>query len=762
MVAVGLLSANLAHAAPGQVSDDPAAWTPPSGLPTLNEVLDADRDLWGELAMQGEREPDYAFFADLLPPLRYVDAVFRHYPIVLSPPGGAVKARLVSNGSAVNAKAGLRSWKDTGYPVTFHVGDRAERFGGNLRKLEGPRYLDGCLPVVQNRYRHLGATYAQECFAAVDPPFAERGTVFVKFTLLDGPPGSVDARLRVWGPLNRRPHRVTDDDGNLYLWLGSNWRRIEIPQRRHLADLKPGDAAVLAVVSDPAPLDVDEALSIEVYTRQRERCIERWTTLLDRSVKVDVPEERVNRAWRSLIVGTFVCAKGDVLNYSASNAYERQYVAECGDAVRALLLYGFVDEARRMIPPLFDHVETIAKKKIDLHNAGFGLQLLAHYYWLTKDTDLLREQRDRWQRSADLIVQSREPSTGLMPRENYAGDIFDQVYSLNTNSNCWRGLRDLAVVLADAGMKTEAEPLAETARALRKSVLDALARSERLDTSPPFIPNALLGEEQPHRPITGSVTGSYWNLIIPYVLHSGIFPPDSPRADCIIDYLHEHGGVCMGMTRIDLHSGDFAGDQGLDDLYGLRYVLTLLERDEVERALVTFYGKLAQGLTRDTFIGAECTGLVPLNEFGRPMGLPPNSASNAMFLWLLRYMLVQDMDGDGDGIPETLRLFPATPRAWLLDGKTIAVREAPTAFGPVAAQAESRIAEGQVRVHVQMPPRPPNQVLLRTRLPAGFRVTHATLEGTTMAADTRGTVDLTPWCRQDEVSVVVHVSRGDP
>ena len=80
----------------------------------------------------------------------------------------------------------------------------------------------------------------------------------------------------------------------------------------------------------------------------------------------------------------------------------------------------------------------------------------------------------------------------------------------------------------------------------------------------------------------------------------------------------------------------------INDLYGTRYVLTLLRRDEADRALVSFYGKLAQGMTRDTFIGCEGSGMNPVDEFGRQMYLPPNSAGNANFLQQLRYLLVQD------------------------------------------------------------------------------------------------------------------------
>jgi hypothetical protein len=159
--------------------------------------------------------------------------------------------------------------------------------------------------------------------------------------------------------------------------------------------------------------------------------------------------------------------------------------------------------------------------------------------------------------------------------------------------------------------------------------------------------------------------------------------------------------------------------QNIDDLYAIRYSNALLKRDEVDRALVTFYGKLAQGFTRETFIDGESSGIVPLNQFGRQMGLPPNSTANASFLQQLRNLLVQDWDMDDDGKADTLNLAFATPRRWLEDGKRIAIKNAPTAFGPVSFELHR---EGNiVHAEIDLPGRMPSKARLRLRAPEGDR-----------------------------------------
>src|SRR5258706_10876017 len=80
-------------------------------FPTLDEALASKQDIWGLAALRDPNGPSYEFFEKLLPPLRYVNAAFHHYPIVLSASGSALKARLVSNGSAINPRPQFGTWK---------------------------------------------------------------------------------------------------------------------------------------------------------------------------------------------------------------------------------------------------------------------------------------------------------------------------------------------------------------------------------------------------------------------------------------------------------------------------------------------------------------------------------------------------------------------------------------------------------------------------------------------------------------------------
>src|SRR5262249_30412725 len=154
----------------------------------------------------------------------------------------------------------------------------------------------------------------------------------------------------------------------------------------------------------------------------------------------------------------------------------------------------------------------------------------------------------------------------------------------------------LVPVLRALGDEALAARVARAEAEVKPKVLAALHRSLGRDTTPPFVPNALLADERVHDPITATRIGSYWNLVINYTIGSRLFPAGSDAELWIPRYLEAHGGLCMGMVRSGGTAHAFwTGAERVNPLYGTRYVVDTLRRDDPERALVSFYGMLAQG-----------------------------------------------------------------------------------------------------------------------------------------------------------------------
>lgn len=722
--------------------------------PTFDEAMQSPRDVWGEAAMRQPNGASYEYFRDLLPPPRYVHADFRHYPIVLSAPNAKVKARLISNGSGINLRGGSRSWHDIGTPITFRVGPDEFLFGGIRERIDEPTLAEGYLPIVEIRYQHpspLGSEgmvpidqkkaeppreiYRLESFVATDEALAGNAVVFTKFSLTQGTSGVVTAEVDAKKPLTFADGKVTDADGIVRAYFGKPWK-----WERGMAHARLTADSTASMAVPTKPLEIPFSFGAESYAQHRDRCAQTWRDILSQGMKVEVPEPMVNNAWRHLLIQNLELVNGNRMLYSSANQYEALYEAEGSDAALAFMVWGYPRDMRRLMEPLFD----FERKGLEYHQAGFKLANLCRYYWQTRDAAAITELRPRWEKEARRLDENRTGPNGLFPKERYCGDIATPVQSINVSTKAWRGLRDLGAVLAEVGEASPAKHYAQVASEFRPTVLEAIRKSVRRETTPPFVPVALLDNEPPHDPICQVRIGSYWNIIIGYTIASGIFPPGSEEENWIPHYQEQHGGLCLGMLRAGGSEFNFwTGEHRVNPLYGTRYALDALRRDDPERALVSFYGMLAQGFTRNTFVSAEGCSLTPLDPGGRIFYCPPNSAANAHFLSMLRSLLVQDLDLDDDGRPETLRLLFATPRRWLEDGKTIKIERAPTAFGEVSLTMRSDLRAGQVSAEIAMPERNiPEHTMLRVRLPDGWRITTANSEDQKLGADPQGTVDL--------------------
>jgi len=719
-------------------------------LPTLEEALASGRDVWAERAMLEENGASCEFFEKLLPPLRYVNASFHHYPIVLSAPESARKTRFVSNGSGVNLLARKDTWHDAGLcPVEFQFleGTKWVGFGDDLSTVKGPSFEHGHLPVVKVSDEVNGARVGLEVFADVDPV---QPRCFVQIELLEGERATVGAYFGADASFSDDDGWVRNQDRSGVVWHDTSWRFDE-DQHRLVVELGVQKTAFLVLPTDAVARITAEALTEKIHQSRRRACIEYWEGVLERAARFEVPEARVNDACKATMIGILMVSQDFVPNYSAQNLYQQTFESECGDAVIALAQMGLADTFRRLEPLLHRPLQS----GIEFHDVAFKLQLLAQHYRLVPSIDNVQ---DGWKiigAEVERAIGAICKDNGLLPKEAYCGDVQRKVVNLSSNADLWRGLRDLGAVLEEIGERRSGRRLLEVAHGLRPAILDAVSKSERTDFDPPFVPNALFGEEAPYETLTSSMLGSYWCLMSPYVLGSGVFGIRSQRSRSILDFLEERGGLCMGMVRFHQHSGLFANEDAVDDLYTLRYFLELLEWDEPERAIASFYGKLAQGFTRDTYVSAEGTGLRPLDTFGRSMYLPPNISSAAMFLSMLRSLLVQDCDEDDDGRPETLKLLYATPRPWLEDGKTIVIEDAPTSFGPVNLRVQSRLRENRIEIDWTPPPRRPEALRLRLRLPGRMTLTDATANGQPVSVGPDGSIDLSRLRRRTSIGATL-------
>jgi hypothetical protein len=366
--------------------------------------------------------------------------------------------------------------------------------------------------------------------------------------------------------------------------------------------------------------------------------------------------------------------------------------------------------------------------------AGERMTGTADYYRRTRDAKFVKKVTPQlrtalWNFQSELDASP----TGLLDRERYGVDVSTQVYGLHDQALALQGVRAMVGVWAANRQPFLANVATLVANRLETGIRAAVqASSSSLSDGSLFIPVTLLdGVAQPFGSLTDTPEGSYWNLVMPYALASGLFRPGSSQAAGVLDYMLRHGSRMLGLVRFRAFTNSGKPgyrSPGSDDVYGTNVVRFLADNDRPAQLVLSLYGKLGADMTPGTFVSGEGSTIGPVDgEYYRSMFRPPNSANNAFFLETLRLMLVHETRG-ADGAPNGLELAYSTPRSWLRAGRQIVVRRAWTSFGPLSYSLAAR--KGSVRVRVQAPSGlPPQTLRLRLRLPAGERMTGVALRG---------------------------------
>jgi hypothetical protein len=687
-------------------------------------VLRSKRDVWGDQLLKQRSGPTYEAVRRLLKPLWFARA--RRQPLTDSgvyylpfaqPLGshGAYEIALhVADGSQILA----RTANGASLRVLVGPGGR-EAFGSCLARLSRPTLAEGYLPILETGYvDSAGVRYKQESFAV-----RGLGTgALVSFVSVTASAGTQPAVVRL---------------------VHSTKRRGRTPQGRHEDSalhytVGPGEtqtAYVAWIPSDLRPVVIDE----QTYEQARERLIEFWNARLGQAVTYDVPETVVMNAQRSLLTQDLALT----WRYSIGNPYEEFSFAESLDVAEVMGSYGFTGVTRQILRTSFKRLSVAPSN----WRMGELMIASARYYQLTGDRPYLRwvTPRIEWFMRV-LGRQLRSDRHGLLRQERFSSDIATKVYGLHSQTAVWQGLDAIAAVWAKTGRPAHALHARRLALRLQVGLQRAIrASAHRLKDGSLFVPAVLLAKHKPFDAVTRSRLGSYWNLVMPYALASGFFAPHSREAMQILRYMLGHGSRLLGLVRAGAYSLYGAKARypvtGTDQVYGLSMARFLADNDQADQLVLSLYGMLGAAMTPDTFVSGEAATVAPLRGAAyRSMYLPPNAASNSAFLETLRLMLVHETTRRGR--PSGLELAFATPRGWLAEGKSVAVRDAPTSFGPLSYELDA--GDGQLTGTVDVPSRrPPLSLELRLRVPAGQRVVAVRVDGRPRPFDPKtATVDL--------------------
>ena len=492
-----------------------------------------------------------------------------------------------------------------------------------------------------------------------------------------------------------------------------------------------GVAASKPVLWAPRRSPRPRPIAVSEYERARAAVVRYWQGRLALGASITVPEPRVVNAERASLIQNLMLT----WRYSIGNPYEEFSFPESLDGAQVLAEYGFGDVAQAIVRT------SLTRRPVPYPAWKMGEKLVAAAtaYRLTGNDAFVDATMPALRSYVSALARSQR-SDGMLAPERYSSDIPDRVLGLHAQAIAWQGLHAMAGVWSQTGDGALARKAERTSLRLRNALRTAIARSAKHPADGSlFVPMRLLENEPAYPLLPQTRDGSYWNLVAPYALASGVLG-SSAQERAALRYLLTHGSRFLGVVRAGAFSlyGQTSTSTGLDQVYGLNAARFLATLDEPDLLVLSLYGHLAAAMTRDTFVGGEAASLSPIGRaYYRSMYLPPNSVANAAWLETLRLLVVNELP-DGRG----LHLAYSTPRAWLAPGQRITVNRLATGFGPLSYTLVSRARS--VSATIDVPRIAAHPLSLRLRLPGGAHIASVTVGGQPLRTFDRatGTIDL--------------------
>ncbi len=376
---------------------------------------------------------------------------------------------------------------------------------------------------------------------------------------------------------------------------------------------------------------------------------------------------------------------------------------------------------------------------------------IAEHFALTGDLAWLRANAPRIRANAEWILRQRRflseslpggrrlASKGLQPAQVVTPDSMSMhMQFYETEAYYWLAVRRTAEMLRCIDPAAGARMAAE-AEAYRRDLLAAVERSIALTPVVPvrdgtyrsFIPFApyvrgFAAGAWGWRRCQGHVGAIYWDTVQsadPLISPAGLLAPDDPRVQGHLDVLEdrlllENEKVAARTPGFDAAKHWFSHASWQYQCGLERHANLHLAADDVPSFLRSMLNQYAVDIMPGEYTFREHT-----------TGGPPDKIfEEACFLERFRMMLVME---EGD----RLWLARATPRAWLEQGKRIAVTNAPSHYGLTSYEIVSDVEHDTIRARIHLPDRArPDEVLLRVRHPRAKRMRAVTVNGSNWTA----------------------------
>jgi hypothetical protein len=491
--------------------------------------------------------------------------------------------------------------------------------------------------------------------------------------------------------------------------------------------VRPEDCASLAQ-------DVDELAS---------RTREYWRRITDPAMQIETPEAQLNDIIRASQVNALMLFR----NHQDGKLIEPSGGSSIGpldtlaqNTINGLDLAGHSDLARKCLDYFLNRYNEkgFLAPNYAIMGTAQNLWTLGQHYLLTRDAPWLRSIAPQLVKACRWIVQQREktkrlrpdgekvPEYGLFTPQSTLCDWDRYAYYFYANAFYYAGLHLVATSLAEV-QDPAADGLLTEAQDYYRDILRAWRWNQaRMPVWPladgtwvPAWPSSLY--------CFGLTSDFYGSSIFPpahdveygggHLLNLGLLDPKSPEAGWINDFLEDHWFFQPLASNYNsaVINGDWYTHGGFSKIHPgvTRNVEISAVRDDVKPFIRSYFNTMFPILSSETLAFWEHIG------FGDWNGA--YEAGN--FLRRTRMMFVMERGNE-------LWLAPFVTNQWTRDGMRVTVRSAPTNFGPVSYQIDSRVKEGLIQAVIDPPARHPMKALvIRLRHPDEKPIRRVTVNG---------------------------------
>jgi len=483
-----------------------------------------------------------------------------------------------------------------------------------------------------------------------------------------------------------------------------------------------------------------------------------WRSLLEPAMQVEIPDEFLNNLIKASQVNCLLAARNQERSAYIvpwiSSIHFAYPESEANSILRGMDLTGHPDFTRRGLEFYLKESNPAGFITILVHNKVAGISCgytlvgtgeflgtLGEHYDRTRDQVWLRKVAPDVVRICRWIIRQREktkrldargqkvPEYGLMP-PGVSADWNRFAYRFFNEAQYCHGLEMAGKALADMGDSAAASILEDA----RQYLQDIRLAYHTMQAKMPVVPL----RDGTWVPADPSLLGCYGNVedFLPgedvnrtyvysvelganHLAANGILDPASADTDWMVGYLEDVQFLRTNWVQDwsiadPFDWGGFAKMQPyycrIADIHALR--------DDVKPFIRSYFNVIPALVNfEDLTFWEDMLG----NRYAA--GAWNKTHETGWFLGQTRTLFIMERGKE-------LWLAPFVTNRWLQDGRKVAIRNAPTRFGPVSYTITSNVANGKIEAVVELPEKcTADKIVLRLRHPEGKPIQAVTVQG---------------------------------